>query len=102
MKKLEFYVPKPQLEQVLEALFHAGAGRIGDYDCCCWYTEGQGQFRPLAGSQPFLGQQDAVHREPEYKVELVFQAALQPDIIAALKQAHPYETPAYQVLSIEL
>ncbi|GAA4895335.1 NGG1p interacting factor NIF3 [Ferrimonas pelagia] len=101
MKKLEFYVPSAQRESVLEALFAAGAGQIGHYDRCCWFTEGTGQFRPLAGSRPHLGQQDQTHQEPESKVELVFDAALQQPIIAALKAAHPYETPAYQILNVE-
>ncbi|TKB50014.1 NGG1p interacting factor NIF3 [Ferrimonas sediminicola] len=101
MKKLEFYVPKAHLEPVLDALFHAGAGRIGHYDRCCWYAEGMGQFRPIEGADPYVHSGQQVHREPEFKVELVFQAALQTEVIAALKQAHPYETPAYQVLGIE-
>ncbi|WP_028109480.1 NGG1p interacting factor 3 protein, NIF3 [Ferrimonas futtsuensis] len=101
MKKLEFYVPKAHLESVLEALFHAGAGRIGNYDSCCWYTSGMGQFRPLEGADPYVHSGEQVHREEEYKVELVFQASLQTEVISALKRAHPYETPAYQVLSIE-
>ncbi|SHH95680.1 NGG1p interacting factor NIF3 [Ferrimonas marina] len=102
MKKLEFYVPSADRDTVLEALFAAGAGRIGNYDRCCWFVEGTGQFRPLPGSNPHLGQQDQTHQEPESKVELVFDAGLQAEVVAALKQAHPYETPAYQILSVEL
>lgn len=101
MKKLEFYVPLSHLEPVTQALFAVGAGRIGNYDACCWYTRGTGQFRPLAGSSPYLGDTGEIHREAEYKVELVFADQHQQAVISALKQAHPYETPAYQVLTVE-
>ena len=95
MYKLCVYIPETHLEAVKQALFAAGAGRIGDYDSCCWQTLGQGQFRPLAGSQPFIGQQGAVETVPEYKVELVCEDALIAAAIAAMKLAHPYEEPAY-------
>ena len=55
--KLCFYVPESHLESVKQAVFEAGAGAIGDYRDCCWQVKGQGQFRPMAGSQPFLGEQ---------------------------------------------
>lgn len=102
MKKLEYYVPASHLEATKQAVFGAGGGKIGNYDCCCWITEGRGQFRPLDGSQPFLGQQGEVHQEQEYKVELVFRAERHREIVAALKRSHPYEEPAYQIFSIEL
>ncbi|MBY6188314.1 NGG1p interacting factor NIF3 [Marinobacter hydrocarbonoclasticus] len=101
MKKLECYVPTPHLDALLAALFAAGAGRIGDYDQCCWVTEGRGQYRPLPGSSPFLGEIGQLHREPESKIELVFEAALKTEVVAALRAAHPYETPAYQILAVD-
>ncbi len=101
LKKLEFYVPTEHRERVLTALFAVGAGRVGHYDHCCWYSEGTGQFRPLARSRPFVGQEGELHRLAESKVELVFEAERQAVIIQALKDAHPYETPAYQILAIE-
>lgn len=60
MYKLSFFVPASHLETVKSALFEAGAGRIGDYDSCCWQTEGTGQFRALADSAPYLGQKGRV------------------------------------------
>ncbi|MEQ8952612.1 MAG: NGG1p interacting factor NIF3, partial [Gammaproteobacteria bacterium] len=54
--KIEFYVPESHLEQVKSAMFAAGAGRAGEYDSCAWQTLGQGQFRGLEGSSPYLGQ----------------------------------------------
>ena len=97
MYKWSFFVPSSHLETVKSALFAVGAGKIGDYDCCCWQVEGLGQFRPLAGSQPFIGQQGMVEQVPEWKVEMVVDDALIAPAVAALKTAHPYETPAYEV-----
>lgn len=97
MYKLCFYVPEPHLEAVKKAIFAVGAGRIGAYDSCCWQTLGQGQFRPLEGSQPFLGVAGRVEQVAEWKVELVVADEQIHDVVKALKKAHPYETPAFQV-----
>ncbi|GAA5189991.1 NGG1p interacting factor NIF3 [Ferrimonas gelatinilytica] len=102
LKKLEFYVPSEDRERVLAALFAAGAGQVGHYDQCCWFSEGTGQFRPLPQSRPHVGEVGTLHRLSESKVELVFEAAKQSAIVGALKAAHPYETPAYQILTVEL
>jgi len=95
--KLAFFVPASHVEVVKAAVFAAGGGRIGDYDHCAWQTLGQGQFRPLDGSQPFLGQTGQVEVVEEWKVELVVADELIAQVVAALKQSHPYETPAYEV-----
>jgi len=97
MYKLCFYVPESHLEPVKRAVFAAGAGRIGAYDHCCWQVLGQGQFRPLAGSHPYLGQQGQLEVLPEWKVELVIEDETIHEAIAALKASHPYETPAFDV-----
>ena len=55
MYKIGIFIPASHLEPVKQAMFAAGAGRIGHYDCCAWQTLGQGQFRPLQDSQPFIG-----------------------------------------------
>jgi hypothetical protein len=93
--KIEYYVPESHLETTIKALFDAGAGRIGNYDCCCWKTAGTGQFRPLNGSSPYLGKTDSVEKVKEYKVELVCAGKFLKASIEAMKTAHPYETPAY-------
>lgn len=95
MYKLCFFVPESHLDQVKEAIFATGAGRMGDYDCCCWQVLGQGQFRSLPGSKPFIGEQNVIEHINEYKVEMVCADELIKDAIAALKQAHPFEEPAY-------
>ncbi|MAT50421.1 MAG: NGG1p interacting factor NIF3 [Porticoccaceae bacterium] len=101
MYKLCFFVPESHLEVVKEAVFDAGAGRIGDYDRCCWQTLGQGQFRPMEGSNPFLGKQGWVEQVPEYKVEMVCEDYLIEAAIEAMVDAHPYEEPAYDVYLLE-
>ncbi|MFG0412650.1 NGG1p interacting factor NIF3 [Pseudomonas sp. zjy_8] len=97
MYKLAFFVPASHVEVVKAAVFAAGGGRIGDYEHCAWQTLGQGQFRPLDGSQPFLGQTGQVEVVEEWKVELVVADERVAQVVAALKQSHPYETPAYEV-----
>ncbi|WP_455886563.1 NGG1p interacting factor NIF3 [Pseudomonas rustica] len=97
MYKLAFFVPASHVEVLKAAVFAAGGGRIGDYDHCAWQTLGQGQFRPLDGSQPYLGQTGQVEVVEEWKVELVVADDLIAQVVAALRQSHPYETPAYEV-----
>lgn len=97
MYKLSFFVPEESLEVVKEAVFAAGAGRIGDYDCCSWQVKGIGQFRPLSGSQPYIGTQGQVEQVDEWKVEMVCGDDCIKPAVAALKAAHPYEEVAYDV-----
>ena len=100
MYKLSFYVPETHVEAVKRAAFDAGAGRIGDYDSCSWQVLGQGQFRPLEGSDPFLGKQGAVETVAEYRVEMVCAAEHIRAAVDAMLQVHPYEEPAYDVVAI--
>jgi structural hemagglutinin/hemolysin toxin protein RtxA len=100
MYKLGFYVPESHLESVKAALFDAGAGRIGDYEHCCWQVLGEGQFRPLQGSHPFIGQAGEVEKVPEYRVELVCSEAHVRAVLAALRLSHPYEEPAFDLVEL--
>ena len=97
MYKLVFFVPASHLEPVKQAVFDAGAGRVGDYDSCCWQVLGQGQFRPLPGSKPYLGTQDKVETVVEYRVEMVCERRYVSAVMKALVSAHPYEEPAYDL-----
>ncbi|MEB0039526.1 MULTISPECIES: YqfO family protein [unclassified Pseudomonas] len=97
MYKLSFFVPPSHVDVVKSAVFAAGAGRIGAYDHCSWQVLGQGQFRPLDGSQPFIGGTGEIEHVQEWKVELVVADGLIAQVVVALKQSHPYETPAYEV-----
>ncbi|MDX1397467.1 MAG: YqfO family protein [Oceanospirillum sp.] len=101
MYKLAFFVPESHLEPVKTAVFETGAGRIGHYDHCCWQIKGQGQFRPLEGSHPHIGSQNELETVEEYRVELICEDSLIKQAIAAMKLAHPYEEPAYDVFRLE-
>lgn len=94
--KLCFFVPVAQAEAVKAAVFAAGAGRLGRYDCCSWETPGAGQFRPLAGSHASIGTIGQVTRLAELKVEMVCREDCLHDVLQALLLAHPYETPAFE------
>ena len=98
MYKLCFYVPESHVEQVKNAVFLVGGGRVGAYDRCCWQVLGEGEFRPLRGSVPFLGQQGESEKVCEYKVELVCEAGCIGAAVVALLDAHPYEQPAWDVV----
>ena len=100
MYKLCFYVPATHLEPVKNALFTAGAGQYPGYDRCCWQILGEGQFRPLQGSNPYLGQIDGLEKIAEYKVELICEEHFIRQALQALLDAHPYEQPAYDVSKI--
>ena len=95
-----FYVPENALEVVKDAVFAAGAGRIGNYDKCCWQVAGQGQFRPLSGSNPAIGQRDTLEAVLEYRVEMVCESVSIRAAVEAMKAAHPYEEPAWHVVKI--
>jgi hypothetical protein len=100
MYKLCFYVPESHLEAVKSAAFAAGAGRIGAYDSCCWQVGGLGQFRPLQGSQPYLGNQGQVEQVDEYRVEMVCDAGHVRRAVEAMLSAHPYEEPAWDLVQL--
>ena len=101
MYKIAFFVPADHKEKVKQAIFATGAGRIGNYDHCCWEVLGTGQFRALQGSNPFIGQQGVIETVQEYRVELVCEDHLVAAAVAALRAAHPYEEPAFDVWKLE-
>lgn len=102
MYMLCFFVPEAQVELVKNAIFATGAGSIGHYQHCAWQTLGEGQFMPLAGSNAFIGNVNQVERVAEYKVEIVCTEEQIKAAVAALKKAHPYETPSYQAFRFEM
>jgi hypothetical protein len=95
LHQLVVYTPENAAETVKQALFDAGAGRVGNYDRCCWQTLGTGQFRPLKGSTPAVGQHDEVENMQEIRLEMVVLEKCLDATLQALRDAHPYETPAY-------
>ena len=101
MYEICVFIPEDAVDSVKQAMFNAGAGRIGDYDSCCWQTPGQGQFRPLPGSSPYIGKQNKVEKVAETRVEMVCAESCINETISALKNSHPYEEPAYDVWKLE-
>jgi hypothetical protein len=101
--KLVVFVPVKQLETLRTAICAAGAGRIGHkYDNCTFYTVGTGTFRPLKGAKPFIGQPGKVARVKEARLETIVPQARLKKVISALKKAHPYEEPAYDLIPLVL
>jgi hypothetical protein len=99
-RKLVVFVPAEALDAVRDAVFDAGAGRIGDYERCSWYAEGTGTFLGGEETDPTIGERGREERVPELRLETVFPAELQDEVIAALRKAHPYEEPAYDVYEL--
>ncbi len=93
-------VPVASTEHVRAALFAAGAGAIGDYSCCSWTVAGTGQFLPGDGANPAVGSVGAVEVVAEDRIEVVAPRAARAQVLAALRAAHPYEEPAFDVLEL--
>jgi hypothetical protein len=96
-RKLVVFVPPGSLDAVRDALFAAGAGRIGDYERCSWYTAGTGTFVGGAGSSPAVGEPGVEERVPELRLETVVPDDRVEEAVAALRRAHPYEEPAFDL-----
>jgi hypothetical protein len=99
---LVFYSPTESTEDVLAAVFAAGAGTIGAYTECAWFVEGTGQFRAGRGARPTIGAIGDLDRLPEHRVEVTFPRELRREVVAALRAAHPYEEPAFHVIETGL
>ena len=90
-------MPAEALEAVRDAIFAAGAGRIGDYERCSWYAEGTGTFLGGESTRPAIGERGVEERVRELRLETVFPSDRQAEVLAALRAAHPYEEPAFDV-----
>jgi hypothetical protein len=96
-RKLVVFIPPEALDAVRDAVFAAGAGRIGDYERCSWYTEGTGTFLGGEGAAPTVGEPGREERVPELRLETVYPAEREAEIVEALREAHPYEEPAFDL-----
>ena len=96
-RKLVVVVPREALDTVREALFAAGAGRIGDYARCSWYTQGTGTFLGGATTDPTVGEPGREERVAELRLETVYPVELEAEVVRALREAHPYEEPAFDL-----
>jgi len=98
--KLVTFVPKLLVQKVREALFEAGAGHIGNYDSCSFNVEGYGSFKAGELANPFVGELHSIHYEPEVRVEVILHRGLESAVVKALKAAHPYEEPAFDLIPL--
>ncbi len=100
LSKLFTFVPKNSADQVRSALFEAGAGNIGNYDECSYNVDGWGTFKAGELANPHVGKVNLQHQEPEVKIEVIFPTHLQSTLVKALKQAHPYEEVAFDIIGL--
>ncbi|TXK45791.1 Nif3-like dinuclear metal center hexameric protein [Pontibacter qinzhouensis] len=101
LMQLVTFSPPENTAQVLQALHQAGAGQIGEYRNCSFQVEGTGQFLPTANAAPAIGEVGKLKQVPEDRLEVIFPAHLQHVVLAALRQAHPYEEVAHYLTSLE-
>ena len=100
LDKWVVYVPRENAEAVQAAVFEAGAGHIGDYSHCSWSVTGIGQFLPHDGASPAIGSVGTVERVPEDRFEVVAPARARAAVLAAMRAAHPYEEPAFDIFAL--
>jgi dinuclear metal center YbgI/SA1388 family protein len=100
LDKWVIYVPHENAEAVQAAVFEAGAGHIGDYSHCSWSVTGIGQFLPHDGASPSIGSVGTVERVPEDRFEVVAPARARAAVLAAMRAAHPYEEPAFDIFAL--
>ncbi|PXW32396.1 UNVERIFIED_CONTAM: dinuclear metal center YbgI/SA1388 family protein [Williamsia faeni] len=100
MDKWSVFVPGDSAAAVRETMFGAGAGEIGDYSHCCWSTSGTGQFLPGAAADPAIGERGEVTEVAEDRVEMVANRRFRSRVLTALRTAHPYEEPAFDLIEL--
>ena len=98
--KLVWFVPREALDATREAVFAAGAGRIGDYERCSWYTAGTGTFLAGEGADPSIGRIGTEERVSELRVETVVPSDRAQEVVDALRAAHPYEEVAFELYTL--
>ena len=100
MLKLIYYIPESHLESTKQAIFEAGAGGIGNYEHCAWQVLGTGQFKPIKGADPFIGEVGELEQVAEWRVETIVPEDKASDVARALKVSHPYEEPAFEFIQM--
>ena len=101
LKKLVCFVPVAQVEEVRQALFMAGAGQIGRYSGCSFSTGGTGTFTAGQGANPYVGEPGQSHMEKESRLEVIFPEYIENQILKSMKEAHPYDEVAYDILTLD-
>ena len=100
LDKWVVFVQAADADAVREAMFAAGGGRIGDYSRCSWSVAGTGQFLPHEGAAPTIGSVGTVERVPEDRIEVIAPSRLRSHVLAAMRDAHPYEEPAFDIFAL--
>ena len=101
LSKLTTFVPVDFTQKVLDALYAAGAGQIGDYKNCSFRVSGTGTYQPGEAARPAIGSVGEYHEEPENRLEVILPTHRQGALLAALRQAHPYEEVAYYLTTVD-
>ncbi len=101
LSKVVCFCPVSHLETVQQSMFLAGAGNIGNYDSCSYFSGGTGTFRALSGSNPFVGEQDKLHKEEEFRLETIVPDYKLNAVVRAMIKSHPYEEPAYDIYKLQ-
>jgi dinuclear metal center YbgI/SA1388 family protein len=99
--KLVTYVPHSHALKIRQAIFDAGAGVIGNYDCCSFNADGTGTFRGNESTDPFVGKKGEIHSEPETRIETILPSYLSKKLIGAIIKVHPYEEVAYDIYPLK-
>ena len=97
---MEIYIPESHFPELREALKEVDAGHIGNYDCCLSYSRVIGTWRPLTGTEPFIGNENEISEEEELKVEVTVKGERLKETLAAIKSVHPYEEPVINVMEL--
>ena len=100
-RKLVIFVPTENAETLKSALFAVGCGVQGNYDSCGYTLHGQGQFRPLKGANPHIGEENRLEDVEEERIEMIYPAGLQRTVVQTIYEHHPYEEPAFDLLPLE-
>ncbi len=98
--KLEIFIPESHFAELRKALQKADAGHIGNYDCCLSYSKVIGTWRPLPGTDPFIGKENKISEEEELKVEVTVRGEKLDETLKAVKAVHPYEEPVINVIEL--
>ena len=98
--KLEIFIPETHFAELRKALQSVDAGHIGNYDCCLSYSRVTGTWRPLPGTDPFIGDEGVISEEEELKVEVTVKGERLDETVAAIKDVHPYEEPVINVIEL--
>jgi dinuclear metal center YbgI/SA1388 family protein len=99
--KIVVYVPKTHIEQIRSALSNSGAGHIGNYSHCTFQTKGEGTFKPLEGTNPYIGTTNQLEFVDEVRMETIVPEEKLNQVITSILKAHPYEEPAYDIYPLK-